>query len=139
MPHRRPGRVLPNGHIVRSNAEAALCDFFGKMEIGHEHWKLVFDLPVGEEGQHMLFIPALHLIGVKEAERTVLIQPLDSVARGSGVRRMQVLRRLYGREYCMVVVARRPLHAHIPSDAYDHVFPLEEFQPLLTFVRGLYV
>jgi hypothetical protein len=138
MPHRRPGWILPNGHIVRSNAEAALCDFFGEMEIGHEHWKLVFDLPVGDD-QHMLFIPALHLTGVRQGERTVLIQPLDSVARGSGVRRMQMLRRRHGREYCVVVVARRPLHAYIPPDAYDHVFPLEEFQPLLTFVRGLYV
>lgn len=138
MLHRRPGWTLPNGHIVRSNAEAALCDFFGEMEIGHEHWKLVFDLPIGE-GRHMLFIPTLHLTGVRQGERTVLIQPLDSVVRGSGVRRMRVLRQRHGREYCVVIVARRPLHIHIPPDAYDYVFPLEEFQPLLTFVRGLYV
>ncbi len=138
MPHHRPGWTLPNGHIVRSNAEAALCDLLSEMEIGHAHWKLAFDLPLGDD-QHMLFIPALHLTDLKEAQRTVLIQPLDSVARGSGVRRLQVLRRRHGQEYCVVLVARRPLHPHIPSDAYDHIFPLEELQPLLTFMRGLYV
>ncbi|MBF8281255.1 MAG: hypothetical protein HW378_170, partial [Anaerolineales bacterium] len=26
MPYRRPGWPLANGHIVRSNMEAALCD-----------------------------------------------------------------------------------------------------------------
>jgi hypothetical protein len=124
--------------VVRSNAEAALCAFFGEMNISHEHWKLTFDLPVGDD-QHMLFIPALHLTGVKQAERTVLVQPLDSVARGSGVRRMQLLRRRHGAEYRLVIVARRALHSQIPTDAYDHVFPLENFQPLLAFVRGLYV
>lgn len=138
MPHRRPGWTLPNGHLVRSNAEAALCDLLGEMAIAHAHWSRSFDLPVGE-GQNMLFVPALHLTELKQAERTVLLQPLDSVVRGSGVRRMQVLRRLHGQEYCLIIVARRPLHSQIPPDAYDQVFPLEDFQPLLAFVRGLYV
>ena len=135
-PHRRPGWTLSNGHLVRSNAEAALCEYLLEMNFPHTHWSLNFNLPIGTE-QLRLYIPSLTLSTVKDAGRTIIIEPIDSVAPGSGLRRLQALRRVHHDEYCVVIVARRPLHERIPSAAYDQLFPLEDFVPLLTYLRGL--
>lgn len=135
-PHRRPGWALPNGHLVRSNAEAALCEYLLEMDFVHSHWSLNFDLPLGTE-QLRLYIPSLTLDTLKDDGRIVIIEPIDSVAPGSGLRRLQALRQVHAAEYCVLIVARRPLHGRIPRNAYDHLFPLEDFVPLLAHLRGL--
>jgi hypothetical protein len=135
-PHRRPGWTLANGHLVRSNAEAALCEYLLKMNFDHSHWSLNFDLHTGT-GQLRLYIPSLTLNTLKDDGRTIIIEPIDSVAPGSGLRRLQALRHTHFTQYCVLIVARRPLHGRIPRDAYDHLFPLEDFVPLLTYLRGL--
>jgi hypothetical protein len=135
-PHRRPGWLLSNGHLVRSNAEAALCAYLLEMNFAHTHWSLNFNLPIGTD-QLRLYIPSLTLDGLTDDGRTLIIEPIDSVAPGSGLRRLQALRHVHAAEYSVIVIARRPLHGRIPRDAYDHLFPLEDFVPLLTHLRGL--
>jgi hypothetical protein len=135
-PHRRPGWTLPNGHQVRSNMEAALCDFLTANNLAHEHWSGGFELEVGT-GALRLYIPSLTLTGLKKDGAAVVIEPIDSVHPGSGVRRLQSLRRERGRDYFVIIVARQPLHPQVPQDAYDAIFPLEDFEPLLLFLHSL--
>lgn len=135
-PHRRPGWTRPNGHVVRSNMEAALCDYLVETNLAHTHWTGVFDLPLGTEALR-LYIPCITLTDLKKDGATIVIEPIDSIYPGSGVRRLQALRKVHGPDYYVIVVARRALHSRIPEDAYDAIFPLEDFAPLLTFLRGL--
>lgn len=136
MPHRRPGWTAPTGHLVRSHAEAALCTDLVSMTIAHTHWEGAFDLPIGT-AQLRLYVPAMTLSELRAAGKTVIIEPIDSAAPGSGLRRLQTLRQVHGDAYCVLVVARRPLHHRLPPEAYDHLFPLETFTPLRQFLRGL--
>jgi hypothetical protein len=135
-PHRRPGWTLANGHLVRSNAEAALCEYLLEMNFAHAHWALNFELPVAPDAIR-LYIPSITLSEIRQDTRTVLLEPIDSVAPGSGLRRLQSLRRWHGDQYCVLVIARRSLHGRIPQASYDHLFPLEDFVPLLTYLRSL--
>lgn len=134
--HRRPGWTLPNGHQVRSNMEAALCDFLVVNELAHEHWQGGFELEVGT-GALRLYIPSVTLTGLRKDAAAIVIEPVDSAQPGSGVRRLQALRRERGRDYYVVIIARQPLHTQLPRDAYDAIFPLEDFEPLRLFLRSL--
>lgn len=135
-PHRRPGWTLPNGHRVRSNMEAALCDFLAAQAYAHTHWSGGFELQVGT-GALRLFIPSITLTELKKDGLTILIEPIDSIHPGSGVRRLQSLRKEQPGAYFVILVARQPLHPRVPEDAYDAIFPLEDFTPLGLFLRAL--
>ena len=133
MPHRNPGWELPNSHIVRSNAEEALCQYLGG--IAHEHWALNFDVQIAPK-HWLLFVPSIALTEIKKDDRAVLIEVVNSIQPGGGVRRLQGFRRSHSRDYFVVVAARRALHRRIAADAYDAIFPLEDFEPLGQFLRG---
>ncbi len=135
-PHRLPGWTLPNGHLVRGNMEAALCHFLDEYAFPHLHAAGGFELSIGT-GALRLYIPCLTLTDVRREGAEVIIEPIDSVHPGSGVRRLQGLRRDHGQAYFVIVIARQPLHPQVPADAYDALFPLEDFAPLLRFLRTL--
>lgn len=116
--------------------EAALCGCLMANDIAHTHWTGDFELEVGT-GALRLYIPSITLTGFKKDGATILIEPVDSIHPGSGVRRLQSLRRERAGEYFVIVVARRPLHARFPPDACDALFPVEDFTPLLAFLRDL--
>ena len=134
MPYRRPGWPLPNGHIVRSNMEAALCDYLSKAREPHVHRTLSFDVPIGNS-RFSLYIPSIMLTESKKEGRTIVIEPVDSARPGGGVRRLQGFRKQYGDQYFVIVVGRRALRPHLPESAYNLFFPLEDFQPLDEFLR----
>jgi hypothetical protein len=136
MPYRRPGWPLLNGHIVRSNMEAALCDYLSKANEPHVHRTLSFDVPIGNN-RFSLYIPSILLTEAKKDGRAVVIEPVDSARPGGGVRRLQGFRQRHGGEYFVVVVARRTLRSRLPDTAYNLCFPLEDFQPLDEFLRQL--
>lgn len=135
-PHRRPGWTLPNGHLVRSNMEAALCDCLMANDIAHTHWTGDFELELGT-GALRLYIPSVTLTDLKKDGAAILIEPVDSIHPGSGVRRLQSLRREHAGEYFVIIITRRSLHARFPADACDALFPVEDFTPLLLFLRTL--
>jgi hypothetical protein len=135
-PHRRPGWTLDNGHVVRSNPEAALCEYFDRMNIAHAHWAINFEVPAGTD-QLRLYSPSIALTDIRKDGRIILVEPVDSIHPGSGIRRMEALRSLHGGEYYLIIVARRPLHHRFPPESYDALFPLEDFTPLLEFLRSL--
>ncbi len=134
--HRRPGWTLPNGHLVRSNAEVALCDYLSEMNFAHTHWEGNFEIPIGTD-QLRLFTPSITLTDLKKDGCIIVIQAIDGVTPGSGLRRMQAFCKTYSHDYFLIVIARRPLHHRVPEDAYHRLFPLEDFLPLLQFLRGL--
>jgi len=136
MPYRRPGWPLPNGHIVRSNMEAALCEHLSKARQPHVHRTASFDVPIGRE-QYALYVPSIVLTESRKDGREIVIEPVDSARPGGGVRRLQGFRRQYGDKYFVVVVARRGLRPHLPENAYNLLFPLEDFQPLDEFLSRL--
>ena len=139
MPHHQPGWALPNGHVVRSHMEAALCEHLSKAATPHTHGApedLSFEVPIGPD-RRATYIPSIVLTHSKKDNRTILIEPLDSPHPGGGARRFSGFRHEHGQEYFLVVVARRPLHHEIPADAYDLIIPLEDFEPLEKFLREL--
>ena len=136
MPYRRPGWPLPNGHIVRSNMEAALCDYLSKAVEPHVHHTLSFDVPTGQN-KFALYVPSIILTHSKKDDRTIIIEPVDSARPGGGVRRLQGFRRYYSEQHFIIVVARRALHDQIPENAYHVIFPLDDFASLDEFLRGL--
>jgi hypothetical protein len=136
MPYRRPGWMLPNGHIVRSNMEAALCEYLSRIGQPHLHRTLSFETPIGAN-RFVLYVPSLLLTERRKEGREIVIEPIDSVRPGGGLRRLQGFRRRYGDRYFVVVVARRALHAHISPYAYNEIFPLEDFSLLEQFLRQL--
>jgi hypothetical protein len=136
MPHHRPGWALPNGHIVRSQAEAALCDYLAGLELAHQHWALNFDVPIGPK-QWLLYVPSIVLDNISKDKRAIVIESVNSIQPGGGVRRLQGFRSKYAHEYFVVVVARRALHRRISKDAYDAIFPEEDFEPLGEFLQRL--
>src|ERR1041384_8817115 len=93
-PYRRPGWAEPNGHIVRSHTEAALCKYLTAAMEPHIHSNLHFDVPIGPN-QYLLYIPSIVLTHSKKENRKILIQPIDSVRHGGGVRRLQGFRQKY--------------------------------------------
>ncbi|MBI3242526.1 MAG: hypothetical protein HYZ49_09560 [Chloroflexi bacterium] len=137
MPHRRPGWALPNGHIVRSQLEAALCDFLVEAAAPHAHWPLNFNVLIAPK-QWLLYIPSIVLNeALKKDGRAILVEPVNSVQPGGGVRRLEGFRSQHAHQYFVVVVARRALQRRISKDAYDAIFPEEDFEPLGDFLRKL--
>ena len=136
MPYRRPGWPLPNGHIVRSNMEAALCEHLAKERQAHSHREGSFDVPIGHD-RLGLYSPSIVLTESKKDGRAIVIEPVDSARPGGGVRRLQGFRQQHGEEYFVVVVARHGLHPHIPENAYNLLVSLEDFQPLDEFLHQL--
>jgi hypothetical protein len=136
MPYRRPGWPLPNGHIVRSNMEAALCEHLAKARQPHVHRAVSFDVPVGHD-RFALYVPSIVLTESRTAGRAIVIEPVDSSRPGGGVRRLQGFRQLHSDKYFVIVVARRGLRPHIPENAYNLLLPLEDFHPLDEFLHQL--
>ena len=140
-PFHQPGWAQPNGHIVRSHMEAALCDYLSAVVEPHVHGTfgvLNFDVPIGPH-QKVLYIPSIALTHSQKDGRTILIEPVDSIHPGGGVRRLQGFRQSHSLEYFLIiVVARRVLQRHIPEDAYDLLISLEDFpRPLDKFLAEL--
>lgn len=135
----QPGWALPNGHVVRSHMEAAVCDYLSAALEPHVHGDfetLNFTVPIGPRRQ-ALFIPSIALTHTRQAHRTILIEPIDSVRPGGGLRRLQGFQRRHSQAYFLIVVARRVLHHAIPEDAYHLLLPLEDFiSPLDEFLRA---
>jgi len=129
MPHRRPGWALPNGHIVRSQTEAALCEYLDARAVAHQHWALNFELPT-RPAQWQLFTPSILLTETTLDDRAVVIEPVVSLQVGGGLRRLQSFRKRHGREYFVIVVTRRALHRRIPEDARDAIIHIEDFEGL---------
>ena len=136
MPYRRPGWPLTNGHIVRSNMEAALCEYLSKAHRPHVHRTVSFDVPIGHD-QFALYVPSIILTASRKDDREIVIEPVDSARPGGGVRRLQGFRRQSGDKYFVIVVARRALRPQLPENAYNLLFPLEDFQPLDDFLHQL--
>ena len=134
-PFRQPGWKQPNGHVVRSHMEAALCDYLSAAVEPHVHGSLKFDVPIGPSRQ-ALFVPSIVLTHSKRAQRTILIEPIDSARPGGGVRRLRGFRQEHGGTHFLIVIARRALHHQIPPDAYDLLLPLEDFKPLDDFLTA---
>jgi len=139
MPYHQPGWALSNGHVVRSHMEAALCDYLTNAVEPHVHGSfeiLNFDVPIGPK-QRALYVPSIILTHSKKDGRTILIEPVDSPHPGGGARRLSSFRQEDGKDYFLVVVARRSLHHDIPEEAYDLIFPLEDFASLEKFIQEL--
>lgn len=128
-PYRLPGWVLPNEHVVRSQMEAALCEHLSAQAVPHEHGALFFEVQIARD-RHATFVPDIALTEAQKDGRAILLEPLASVRPGGGVRRLAAFLRQYGRQYFLVVVAKRVLLHHIPEEAYDALVPLEDFAQL---------
>ena len=125
---------MPNGHTVRSQSEAALCEYLDQPKFAHDHSSLNFELPIGVTEWQVL-TPSIVLTKLKCDDRIVVVEPIDSVQIGGGVRRLQSFRKRHGREYYVIVVTRRALHRRIPADAYDSIFDIEALSELGDFLR----
>jgi len=135
MPHQRAGWALPNGHIVRSQSESAICEFLEKLGVAHDHWALNFEVPVSRTEWH-LFTPSVVLTEFKRDRQTILLEPINSLQIGGGVRRLQSFRKRYGSDYYVIVLTRRALHRRIPDGTYDTIFNLEDFKGLAEFLTA---
>ena len=125
---------MSNGHIVRSQSEASLCEYLNARNVAHEHWALNFELPTSPK-EWRLFVPRIVLTELKCDDRTVIIEPVNSIQIGGGVRRLQSFRKKHSREYFVIVVTRRVFHRRIPQDAYDAIFDIEDFSGLGEFLQ----
>lgn len=135
MSHQRPGWAMPNGHIVRSQTESSLCEYLDNIPVLHEHWALSFDLPASPT-EWRLFVPSILLTDLKCDDRATIIEPVNSLQIGGGVRRLQSFRKRFGREFFVIAIARRAWHRRIPVDAYDELFDIEDFEGLGNFLAG---
>ena len=136
MPHRHPGWALPNGHIVRSQSEAALCGLLEQAGFAHDHGALSFDVPTSRTEQRQ-FSPSIRLTELKIEGRPLLLEPINSLQIGGGLRRLSAFRHGHADEYYVVVVTRRALHHRLPADAYDAVFDLEALEDLGAFLQNV--
>lgn len=125
---------MPNGHIVRSQSEAALCEYLDELNVAHSHWSTSFEVPVSPK-EWRLYVPSVLLTDLKCDDRIVVVEPVNSVQIGGGVRQLQSFRKRYAREYYVIVVTRRVLHRRIPDDAYDAIFHVEDFAGLGLHLR----
>jgi len=135
-PHRLPGWTLPNGHVVRSQAEMAIDAVLEAHHIDHRHWAIDFQVDVSPASVR-LFIPALVLDGVRDRDRTVLIQPVNALAAGGGLNRMRAFRQRYAGGYCLVAVTRLAWERRVPPECYDRLFVLEDLRPLGDYLGKL--
>jgi hypothetical protein len=137
--YHKPGWTLPNGHVVRSHMEASLCADLVLAEALHQHGTpetLSFQVTIGPR-QHALYVPSILLSDIRSGGRQIIIEPIDSVQRGGGARRLSGFRKAHLADYYLIVVARRALHHQLPAAAYDQLFPLEDFRPLEAFLLSL--
>jgi hypothetical protein len=134
-PFRLPGWELANGHVVRSQIEASLCEYLAARAVPHAHASLLFDLELGHE-RHATFIPDILLLEDELDGRKVIIEAMASIRPGGGVRRLAAFLRQHGQQHFLIVVAKRVLCPHIPEDAYDALVPLEEFAQLDRVLAG---
>ncbi len=128
-PYRLPGWALPNGHVVRSQMEAALCEHLRAQAVAHEHGTLLFEVEIARD-RRATFVPDIVLTTAQKDGRPVLLDTVASVRPGGGVRRLAAFLRQYGRQHFLIVVAKRVLLHHIPEEAYDALVPLEDFAQL---------
>jgi hypothetical protein len=139
-PPHLPGWALPNGHIVRSNMEAAICNYLSAALEPHVHGAyedMSFEVPIGPN-RHVLFVPSIMLTHTKKDGRTILIEPIDSIRPGGGMRRLRGFRKRFKDSFYLILITRRVLHHDIPEDAYDFWLALEDFEtPLDEFLRAL--
>jgi hypothetical protein len=135
----KPGWMLPNGHIVRSQMEASLCGELQAAAVPHQHGTpetYSFEVPIAPR-RRSLYVPSIVLTGLSHAGRAIIIEPIDSAQPGGGVRRLTGFRQAHLAGYFVIVVARRALHRQLPQAAYDLLVPLEDFRPLEDFVQSL--
>lgn len=139
MTFRQPGWSQPNGHVVRSHMEASLCNYLSAAREEHIHPNpeaLSFEVTIAPR-RHALYVPSILLTRTRKEDRQIIVETVDSVRPGGGVRRLQGFRMAHLTDYFVVVVARRALHHQIPADAYDLLVPLEDFLPLEAFLQSL--
>jgi hypothetical protein len=137
--YHKPGWTLPNGHVVRSRMEASLCAHLTSQGQPHLHGTPEthsFEVTIAPR-RHALYVPSIVLTEARQAQRVVLIEPIDSPRPGGGVRRLLGFRQAHHADYYLIVVARRVLHHQIVEGAYDLLIPLEDFQRLDAFLRSL--
>jgi hypothetical protein len=119
--------------------EASLCEYLTGAKEAHEHGvpeKHSFEVTIAPR-RHALYVPCIVLSDSQVDGRRIVIEPIDSVRPGGGVRRLQGFRKGHYADYFLVVVARRALIPHVPEDAYDLIVPLEDFVPLDNFLLSL--
>jgi len=116
--------------------EAALCDYLTAALEPHVHNTLAFDVPIGDN-RYALYVPSIVLTHSKKDERAILIEVIDSARPGGGIRRLCGFRTQQSAHYYLIVVARRSLHPSLPEEAYDQLFPLDDFKPLDEFLTAL--
>jgi hypothetical protein len=119
--------------------EASLCADLVAAEVPHLHGApevLSFQVAIAPR-RHSLFVPRIVLTEARSAGRQIIIEPIDSVQPGGGVRRLAGFRQAHLAEYFVIVVSRRVLHHQVPEAAYDQIFPLEDFRPLEKFLLSL--
>jgi hypothetical protein len=119
--------------------EASLCHYLSAARQAHTHGapeNLSFSVTIAPR-RHALYVPSIVLTQTRSDGRTILIEPIDSIRPGGGVRRLQGFRKAHLAEYFLIVVTRRVLRPHIPDDAYDLWVPLEDFLPLDDFLTRL--
>jgi len=137
--YHKPGRMLPNGHIVRSQMEASLCSDLMIADVPHQHGTPEthsFEVAIGPR-RRSLYVPSIILTDVRSAGREIIIEPIDSAQPGGGVRRLTGFRQAHQTGYFVIVIARRALHHQLPESAYDLLIPLEDFRPLEDFLQSL--
>lgn len=146
----QPGWILPNGHTVRSHMEARLCEYYTPGPLPHRHGAPEtdsYEVAIAPQRQ-ALYVPSLlfevpALMARQLADdlpilpRLIVVEPLDSVSPGGGLRRLIGFRQAHRAELFLAVVARRALHRHIPTDAFDLLVPLEDFSPLDHYLATL--
>jgi hypothetical protein len=119
--------------------EASLCQYLTAAKEDHVHGvpeELSFSVTIAPK-RHALYVPSIVLTQTRNQSRVIIVEPVDSIRPGGGVRRLQGFRKAHLTDYFLVVVARRALHPHIPDDAYDLLVPLEDFLPLDDFLTAL--
>lgn len=134
-----PGWQEANGHRVRSHMEASLCRYLSAAKEEHAHGDpetLSFQVNIGPR-RHALFVPSILLTTARVGDRQIVVQPVDSVRPGGGVRRLQGFRKAHHPHYFIIVIARRALMHQIPDSAYDVVAPIEDFSLLDKFLLSL--
>jgi hypothetical protein len=137
--YHRPGWTQPNGHLVRSQMEASLCDYLTGAKEAHVHGAqagLSFEVTIAPR-RHALFTPTILLTDTRKDGQTIVLEPVDSIRPGGGVRRLRGFRQAHRADYFVILIARRTLHAHLPDDVYDLLVPLDDYRPLDEFLVAL--
>jgi hypothetical protein len=137
--YHQPGWTLPNGHTVRSQMEASLCQHLLPSVFPHRHGLPETDsynVTIAPQ-RHALYVPSILLNAPPPAPRLIVVEPLDTIRPGGGLRRLIGFRQAHRADLFLVVVARRALHPHIPPEAYDLLVPLDDFLSLDQYLATL--